>query len=152
MQRLEVIARTYYDSVTLMRVAKEITAREGVKSASLSMGTEANLRILAAGGFDLTGLEAGPNDLILAVAGEESVLEEALSTAKAYLANPPWRQNQDDGGTYRPRSLDGAVTVLPEANLAIVSVAGRYAGDVALECLGRDLNVMLYSDNVSLEK
>ena len=49
MQRLEVIARTYYDSVTLMRVAKEITAREGVKSASLSMGTEANLRILRRG-------------------------------------------------------------------------------------------------------
>lgn len=152
LQRLEVVERTYYDSVTLMRVAKEIGGMEGVSSASLSMGTDANLRILAAAGFDVSNLSATPNDLIIAVMGEQDVLDLAVAKAKEYLSNPPWRQGQDGGESYKPRSLDGALTVMPEANLAVISVAGRYAGDVAMDCIAKDLNVMLYSDNVPLEK
>jgi succinyl-CoA synthetase alpha subunit len=40
---------------------------------------------------------------------------------------------------------------MPEANLEIVSVAGRYAGDVARSALESGLHVMLFSDNVPLE-
>lgn len=152
MQRLEVMPRTYYDSITLMRVAKEITGMEGIENASLSMGTEANLRILAAAGFDLSEINVTPNDLVIAVSGEDAVLDEALSKAKEYLANPPWKKEGGKSESYKPRSLDGAISVLPEANIAMISVAGRYAGDVALDCLHRGLNVMLYSDNVPLEK
>ncbi|EHM10513.1 succinyl-CoA synthetase, alpha subunit [Thermanaerovibrio velox DSM 12556] len=152
-QRIEVVERTYYDSVTLMRVAKEINSMEGISSASLSMGTEANLRILAAAGYDLSGLCATPNDLIIAVMGEPDLLDGAVAKAREYLSNPPWKQQgQDGGGVYRPKSIDGALSVLGDANLAVVSVAGRYAGDVATDCISKGLNVMLYSDNVPLEK
>jgi FdrA protein len=144
--------RTYYDSITLMRVAKEITNMEGVENASLSMGTEANLRILAAAGFDLSEIDVTPNDLVIAISGDEAVLEEALSKSKEYLANPPWKKSGRESESYKPRSLDGAISVLPEANIAMISVAGRFAGDVALDCLHKGLNVMLYSDNVPLEK
>ncbi len=156
-QRIEIIRRTYYDSVTLMLVAKELLKTGGVSVASLSMGTEANYKIMGSGGFDLGGVDATPNDLIIAVKtdvpeGErEALLEGALEKAKEYLANPPGRK-ADSGGDYRPKSLDGALSVLPGANLALISVAGKYAGDVAMDCIGKGLNVMLYSDNVPVEK
>lgn len=154
---MEIVRRTYYDSVTLMLVARELLKLEGISVASLSMGTEANYKIMASGGFDLEGIDATPNDLIIALmsdapeAERSKILDEALTKAKEYLANPPNRKVQE-GGDYRPKSLEGAVSILPEANLAQISVAGRYAGDVAMECLEKGLNVMLYSDNVSVEK
>ncbi len=156
-QRIEIVRRTYYDSVTLMLVAKELLKDGSLSVASLSMGTEANYKIMGSGGFDLTGVDATPNDLIIAVktgapeAEREDVLTAALAKAKEYLANPPGRK-ADSGGDYRPKSLDGALSVLPDANLALISVAGRYAGDVAMDCIEKGLNVMLYSDNVPVEK
>lgn len=156
-QRLEIIRRTYYDSVTLMLVAKELLKLDGVSVASLSMGTEANYKIMGSGGFDLEDVDATPNDLIIALMsdipedGREQVLCDAIVKAKEYLANPPGRKS-NSSGDYRPKSLDGALSVLPEANLAIISVAGKYAGDVAMECIEKGLNVMLYSDNVPMEK
>ncbi len=49
-------------------------------------------------------------------------------------------------------SLDGALKVLPGANLALISVAGRYAGELARHALESGLHVMLFSDNVPLEQ
>lgn len=152
MQRVEVLKGAYYDSVTLMLVARELTKLEGIQSASLSMGTEANFRIMATGGFSLEGLDAGPGDMIIALLGEaEEGLDKALATAKEYLANPPWKK-ATSAGDYRPKSLSGALSVQPDSNLAVISVAGRYAGDIATDCIEKGLNVMLYSDNVPLEK
>jgi succinyl-CoA synthetase alpha subunit len=52
----------------------------------------------------------------------------------------------------RPASLTGALDILPDANLALISVAGRYAGAEAKCALENGLHVMLFSDNVPLEK
>ena len=152
MQKLEILKGAYYDSVTLMLVAKELNKLEGVTSSSLSMGTEANYHIMAGGGFDLSGVDATPNDLIIGVQGsDEGALAKAVETAKEYLANPPWKKDAGPSD-YRPKSLDGAVSILPDANMAIISVAGQYAGDLAMDCLAKGLHVMIFSDNVSLEK
>ncbi len=152
MQQLEIVRGAYYDSVTLMLVAKELNKLDGVASSSLSMGTEANYKIMTGGGFDLSGTDASPADLIIGVQGEdEEVLRNALVLAKDYLANPPWKKNTGPSD-YRPKSLDGAVSILPEANIAIVSVAGQYAADIASDCLQKGLNVMIFSDNVPLER
>ncbi len=35
--------------------------------------------------------------------------------------------------------------------MALISVAGKYAGSLADKCLDKDLNVMLFSDNISLD-
>ncbi len=53
---------------------------------------------------------------------------------------------------YRPRTLDGALKALPNANLAVVSVPGQYAAHEARKVLDRGLNVLLFSDNVSLDE
>ena len=51
---------------------------------------------------------------------------------------------------WRPLSLEGALQILPGANVALISVAGRYAGEQAMQALKAGLNVMLFSDNVPL--
>ena len=152
MQRLEVVKSSYYDSVTLMLVAKELNKLEGITSSSLNMGTEANYNIMSTGGFDLSGIDATPNDLIIGVQGEdEAVLESAIKSAHEYIANPPWKTDAV-AGDYHPKSLDGALAFQKDSNIAIISVAGRFAGDLAQSCLDKGLNVMLFSDNVTLEK
>lgn len=152
MQILEIIKGAYYDSVTLMLVAKELNKLEGVTSSSLSMGTEANCRIMTGGGFDLSAADVTPNDLIIGLLGEdEGILALASEKAREYLANPPWKKEAGPSG-YRPKSLDGAVSILPDANMAIISVAGQYAGALAMDCLAKGLHVMIFSDNVPLDK
>lgn len=152
MQKLKIIKGAYYDSVTLMLVAKELNKLEGVASSSLSMGTEANCRIMTGGGFDLSGIDVSPNDLVIGLlGGDGDVLAGAVEMAEEYLANPPWKKDAGPSD-YRPKSLDGALSILPDANMAIVSVAGQYAGDLAMDCLVKGLHVMIFSDNVPLEK
>ena len=57
----------------------------------------------------------------------------------------------EDGGEYRPASLETALNMVPDANLAIISLPGQYAAREVRKALSRDLHVMLFSDNVSLE-
>jgi FdrA protein len=152
LQSIDVLKGAYYDSVTLMLVAKELNKLEGVSSSSLSMGTEANYRIMAGGGFDLSGIDASPADLLIGVQGNDAaIIAKALDTAKEYLANPPWKKDSGPSD-YKPKSLDGALSMLPGSDMAIISVAGQYAGDLAMQCIEKDLNVMIFSDNVPLEK
>ncbi|MDK6514567.1 hypothetical protein QP266_30225, partial [Klebsiella oxytoca] len=40
---------------------------------------------------------------------------------------------------------------IPESNLAVISVNGLFAAREARQALQNDLNVMLFSDNVSVE-
>ena len=60
MQQIEVLHGTYYDSVTLMRVAQEIAKIEGIKEATLNMATEANIKIMEAAGFNFSGYKLSP--------------------------------------------------------------------------------------------
>ena len=50
-----------------------------------------------------------------------------------------------------PRPSGVRLASHPAANVAVISVAGRYAADEAWEALTRGLHVLLFSDNVSLE-
>jgi FdrA protein len=83
------------------------------------------------------------------------VKAEDDSTARAALAKvDELLTTRRKGGVeaeYRPRSLESAAHMLPEAGWVLVSVPGRYAAGVAREALRLDKHVFLYSDNVSLE-
>ncbi len=48
--RARVKRNTYFDSITLMKVARTLTDREGVEDAAAIMGTEANVQLLAEAG------------------------------------------------------------------------------------------------------
>ncbi|HEY3312566.1 MAG TPA: acyl-CoA synthetase FdrA [Anaerolineales bacterium] len=140
----------YHDSVSLMLVARELTRLEGIKDAAVVMATEANKSILAEAG--LLTAEAGPatpNDLLIAVSAESGPLAEAaLQQAEVLLKK---KAAAETAGEFRPKTIRGALSTHPEANVAVISVAGRYAADEAREALRHGLHTLLFSDNVSLE-
>ncbi|MFZ2095553.1 MAG: acyl-CoA synthetase FdrA [Anaerolineales bacterium] len=140
----------YHDSVSLMLVARELSKLEGVRDAALVMATAANKSILAEAGL-LTGEAklATPNDLCISVSAESDALAEAaLQKAESLLKT---KGGTAGGGEFQPKTIRGALASYPDANVAVISVAGRYATDEAWDALQRGLHVLLFSDNVSLE-
>ena len=141
----------YRDSVTLMRLAAALGARPGVARASAVMATPANLRMLAEHGVPAGGTEAGPNDLLIAVEGEDAdVLARALDEAAALLegGDAPAPSVAGAAAPPRPRSLAEARDALPEATLALISCPGQYAAAEAMKALRLGLDAMIFSDNV----
>ena len=140
----------YHDSVSLMLVARELTEYPGVEDASVVMGTEANKSLLEQAGLLTPEADATtPNDLIIAVKADEEVAEKALEEAEKILSKKA--SAGGEGEEFRAKTVRGAVRSHPESNMAIISVAGRYAAEEAWECLFQGLHVLLFSDNVSLE-
>ena len=140
----------YLDSVALMRLSVSLSDREGVESASLMIGTPSNLEIL--GEADLLTAEgrgAGPDDLVLAVrATARDALEAALDAAAEALERAA---EPDERSDFRFPGIRSAFEALPGANLAIVSVPGPFAPPEARRALRLGLNVLLFSDHVSVE-
>ena len=145
------VRRSFYqDSVTLMRLTREMESVRGVERAAAMMGTSENKELLAAAGLLAPdGRDVAPADLIVAVLAEhESAAREAGARAERALATSRPTATSADSS---PRTLRRALATLAGANLAIVSVPGRYAGGEAMRALRAGLHVMLFSDNVPVE-
>lgn len=141
----------YYDSATLMQAQQALRALPGIAEAGVVMGTEANLDLLRQAGLDPGGLAATPDALVVAVRGDtEAHVEAALASLDMRLARPPAAAGSLDA-EYRPRTVSTAARLLPGANLALISVPGRFAAGVARDALVAGLHVMLFSDNVPLK-
>ena len=139
----------YFDSVSLMNIARDVRALQGIEDAALVMGTDANKSLLQqVGELSAEALAAKPTDLILMVQGDVGVLEEALALAEKLLTQRP---TLTSGEAYRPRTLRSAMRSQPDTNLAVISVAGTYAVAEAWSALQHGLHVLLFSDNVSVE-
>ena len=138
----------YRDSLTLLRLSRELKDRVDVDEVTALMGTPANKQLLAAAGL-LTpeGDRAGPNDLVIAVRARNSVeAQSALARAEAFFTES--RRALATAVRAMPRTLDGALRHMPAANLALISVPGAWAAAEARSALRRGLHVMLFSDNV----
>lgn len=145
-------AGAYYDSITLLQVQGGLLDVDGVKDAAVVMGTPANKGILKDAGLLTPEANAATaDDLIITVqAASEERAVEALEQADALLKAS--RAPKDESGMARqPKTMSAAVKKLDGANIALISVAGRYAAGVAREALDRGLHTFLFSDNVSVE-
>ncbi|MGD9613665.1 MAG: acyl-CoA synthetase FdrA [Kiritimatiellia bacterium] len=143
----------YFDSVTLMRVGRELSGFPGVAEASVVMATEANKSILAMSDLLLPEFKkCGDQDLLVVVRAKDAkAATAALAKADEMLSRKKKPAAAGAADAPAPRDVASAVAALPGANLAIVSVAGRYAAREARKALELGLNVMLFSDNVSIE-
>ena len=158
----------YLDSVALMRIAMELETMAEVETAALMIGTPANLEILAAARL-LTeaGHKATPRDLIIAIElanpagpedsrdgmlGKDTALEKdtVLERAENMLRQPAASTGQ--APRWRPKMLRSAITALPGANLALISVPGAYAAAEARKAMEAGLHVFIFSGNVPLEE
>jgi FdrA protein len=144
-----IYADTYVDSVLLMTATRAMSAAPGVEWAAALMATPANLDDLRDRGFDVPSARA--NDLILALrAGSPDEAKAGLDAGHDTLASAAHGGATGAQPADIPKTLDDAVAVLAEANVAIVSVPGPYAALEAHKALSKGLHVLLFSDNVPI--
>ncbi len=148
---LKVIIRpnAYYDSVTLMLISQDIEKIDGVEHVMVGMGTDTNKSFLV----DLDMLteeikKASPNDLVIAIKGEDKAVEVALKQVDEKLNEKVESSKSEE----KPYSIEGALEKHPDLNMALISVAGEFAGAETKKALDNGLHVMLFSDNVSIEE
>jgi len=141
----------YFDSMVLMRLSSLILEQPGVQKAQVMMGTDVNRRTIKDQEL-LTPevLAATPNDLFIVVAAEDPESAGAsIAHALDYLDN---RQESKSSSVQAYKSLDGAISSRPEANLVAISLPGKYATAEAKRALNAGKHVFLFSDNVPIEE
>jgi len=147
-----ILKNTFRDSVYLMRLSGTIREFEGVIEAETIIGTDHNKKFLRSGGLwtDEIEKEAGANDLIIAVKAEnEEKAEQAIQDALDELNKQVERENLL--GDFVPRTFETALQNFSGANIALLSIPGRYVRREADKVLDAGLHLMIFSDNVSLE-
>jgi FdrA protein len=145
---IRVMPGTYVDSVVQMGATRAMRHVDGVDFAAVGMGTQTNMAVLTDEGFDV-GEVSSPNDLVIAVRAPEDVVPAALAAAQSALFDE--RQRDDDARTHQVRTMSRAAREHPESTIAIVSVPGDYATLATHQALSAGLDVLLFSDNVSVE-
>lgn len=140
----------YKDSVALMAISAALGGMDGIAAASVVMATPVNLENLRDAG--LGELDAGPNDLVVAVSGDADAVAAALEKADQLLTERP-----DDGPS--TAEADEPLTSLglahdrdPDHDLALISVPGPYAAAETLKALRLGMHAMIFSDNVPVER
>ena len=142
----------YKDSVALMRLSRELKEMEGVNEAALMMGSPSNKQILANAGLltDSGNIGTG-GDLILSIqAVDESTADAVLAAAELNFQRQEKVSYSEN--SWKPKTIRAAVREEPDANFALISVPGEFAADEARRALNHGLNVMIFSDNVSIEE
>lgn len=130
----------------LMQLSERAKKVDGVLDGAIVMGTSTNKGLLEKLALlDEAGRAATEADMIIAFGTEREEQAERItqSIEKLLTAVEPEKAG-------RVHSLDAALQVLPDANLAIVSVPGEYATDITRSLLEKGLHVHLFSDHVSL--
>lgn len=147
--RVVIRLREYHDSVRLMQVSERVRKDTGVKEAILMMATGNNKKILEASGVLTDEVSAAkPDDLVVAVvAADDAQADAAIAAAIEQLS----QRTAGAETAYAPRTLEAALAVSPQANIALISVPGDYAAAEARRALNQGLHVMLFSDNVPLQ-
>jgi FdrA protein len=141
----------YQDSVTLLLLARQLRSGSGVLEAAALLATPNNKDLLEqAGLLTAEADEAGPNDLVIAVRTESAAAADAaLDQAERFLGAK--QRRLEASGRAAPRTLESAKRLLPQANLALISVPGAFAALEAKKALRLGLHVMLFSDNVDVQ-
>ena len=147
---VELRTGAYLDSVTLMQVSRTVAAAPGVEAAQVAMATELNLEVIRGMGFDVPA--SAPNDLVVAIRGDEAGIAAGQSALEAALAQSRSAAGASAGFGEAPaaRTLGGAIR-LSGADLALVSVPGEHAVTEALDAVRAGVSVMVFSDNVPAE-
>ncbi len=150
-KRCLILPSTYRDSVELMKLSVALENLSGVHHAAVMMGTADNKRILREVGLLTSeGEQADVNDLLICVhASSPEAIQQVVDEANGRFAR--LRVDVNDSGEMAPRTLETALERMPAANLACISVPGRYAGNETRKALEKGLHVFLFSDHVDLE-
>ena len=140
---------TYLDSVKLLAGSRAILETAGIEWGAVVTGTPANIEVLIEEGFnsaDLTGV--GANDLVMAAKG--TGFERAFLNAETEMFIAPAAASSDSDRSSL-RSVAETLALSEPPNLAVISVGGAYAALEAHKAISAGMDVLLFSDNLSVE-
>ena len=147
MKKYKIIKNSYYDSVTLMSTTVALKKELNFKELVMFMGTDMNKDMIKSVGLFHEELSsAEPNDLMLSAEMSEensNWVEEILSRLSAKKSTA-----KESDKIYK--TINQTIDDL-NPNIAVISVPGIYAANEAYKALEKNLHVMLFSDNVSVE-
>ena len=144
-----ILKNQYFDSVFLMGINNQISEIEGVKKSAVLMGTENNKKILSEIGVNDKQIEdANSNDLIVAVIADSS---EVVRTVLSDLDNL-FDSGREQKRELQLKTLEDSLLHLPNTNLVVISIPGKYAFREAKKALDKGINVFLFSDNVPISE
>jgi FdrA protein len=148
----KILPNVYRDSVSLMQISSKLCSLPGIIQASAIMATEANIDLLVEAGLIEITVPAQPNDLLITIQGDNSKsVEAALGEAEASIEGEKLTPASGEEDAFAPRNIEMALDELPDAQLVLISCPGDYAGAEAEKALRLGLDVMIFSDNVSIE-
>jgi succinyl-CoA synthetase alpha subunit len=148
--QFKLFANLYKDSVTLMQLGALLRERDGIAQASCLMATPANLEQLQHADLAID-TQASVSDLLVVVRGDPAACDEAIAAADVFLhASGPAVSGASVAFSLPLTSLALGLERAPDADIALISVPGDYAAAEAMKALALGLNVMLFSDNVSV--
>jgi FdrA protein len=143
-------SNTYQDSFRLMQLSNTLNGTDGTNRVSIMMGTPANKKILRNAGLDTPDLDgAKPTDLVIvADVADASVGDSLLAKVDEFLCYRA--SGSGRSGLRTARSLERAVGMLGQVNLALVSIPGQYVAPEVHRLLDRNIHTFIFSDNVSV--
>jgi succinyl-CoA synthetase alpha subunit len=141
----------YFDSVSLMIVSKNIKNIEGVEDSTVVMATKENINILKNSGLYVSDFEnCSESDMLVSIKAENiDVANKCLHEIELQLIS--LRKKSSNNEKANPKSIDFAKRQIPDINIALISINGKFAAKEAMKSLNMGLHVMLFSDNVSIE-
>ncbi len=141
----------YADSVTLMQVSRSVTQAAGVQAALVAMATELNLELLAGMGFGTAATQSA-NDLLIAIRADDQTALAAAADLAEQLLNAPRGAPATAANDQLAARTIGAAAATYGVGLAVISVPGQHAFTEAMDAIEAGCDVLLFSDNVSVEQ
>ena len=147
---VDIRKNVYYDSVALMIITKEIKKMDGVKEVIVGMATDLNKEL--AENLNLSNDEIKsltPNDFFIsAYSNLDDGLDKIVNRVNELL-NSKQKEKESE---VEVKTLAAGINHMKDSNMAVISLPGKYAAYEAKKALSKGLNVMLFSDNVTLEE
>lgn len=142
----------YRDSVFLMSLSNRAKKIAGVIDASVMMGTDANKKLLSETGFfTAAGGAACANDLLICLSCRENTDTKNVEKGIEELLSAVPSEASDSRAPENPVSIEDATERHRDINMAVVSIPGQYVRYQAEKLLKNGINIMIFSDNVSVE-
>lgn len=148
--QVTVYKNQYQDSVRLMTISREASTLPGIGKVLALLGTDSNKKVVADLGLaDATVEAATANDLMICIEAESAkAAKDALEAVNERLKKVGSAGVVEE---IRPASLEQAADMLGDVNMALISLPGPLAKLDCIAAIEKGLNVMLFSDNISIE-
>lgn len=140
----------YQDSVRLMSISREAAKLDGVSKVLALLGTVSNKDVIARLGLKDPAVDAATaSDLMVCIeAKDDAAVKAALDNVQAHLKIKAGGSKAEE---LKPATIEEAADRLEDANFCMISLPGPMAKLDVLSAINRGLNVMLFSDNITIE-